>query len=120
VLIPCEEKASEVFKKLFLQGSAAEVNAQVRKLELGHSIMDAVADQTRSLQRDLGVRDRERLDQYFTGVRDLEKRMDASKEWEYKPKPVVKAEMPTDPADPREYMAKVQLIYEMARLAFET
>jgi hypothetical protein len=28
--------------------------------------------------------------------------------------------MPTDPADPREYMEKVQLMYEMARLAFET
>ncbi len=119
VLIPCEEKASEVFRKLFLQGSPAEVNAQVRKLELGHSIMDAVADQTRSLQRDLGARDRERLDQFFTGVRDLEKRMDASKEWEHKPKPKVKAEMPTDPSDPREYMDKAQLMYEMARLAFE-
>lgn len=120
VLIPCEDKASEVFKKLFLQGSPAQVQAQVRKLELGRSIMDAVADQTRSLQRDLGARDRERLDQYFTGVRDLEKRMDAAKEWEHKPKPVVKAEMPTDPNDPREYMEKVQLMYEMARLAFET
>jgi hypothetical protein len=120
VLIPCEEKASQVFKKLFLQGTPAEVQAQVRKLELGHSIMDAVADQTRSLQRDLGARDRERLDQFFTGVRDLEKRMDASKEWEHRPKPKVKAEMPTDPTDPREYMDKAQLMYEMARLAFET
>jgi hypothetical protein len=120
VLIPCEEKASQIFKKLFLQGTPAEVQAQVRKLELGYSIMDAVADQTRSLQRDLGPRDRERLDQYFTGVRDLERRMDASKEWEHKPKPVVKAEMPTDPTDPREYMEKAQLMYEMARLAFET
>jgi hypothetical protein len=120
VLIPCEEKASQVFKKLFLQGTKAEVDAQVRKLELGRSILDAVADQTRSLQRDLGARDRERLDQYFTGVRDLEKHMDSAKEWEHKPKPVVKAEIPTDPSDPREYMEKVQLMYEMARLAFET
>jgi len=120
VLIPCEDKASEVFKKLFLQGTAAEVAAQVRKLELGRSIMDAVADQTRSLQRDLGARDRERLDQYFTGVRDLEKRLEASKEWEHKPKPVVKVEPPKDPGDPREYMEKARLMYDMARLAFET
>jgi len=120
VLIPCEDKASEVFKKLFLQGSAAEVNAQMRKLELGRSIMDAVADQTRSLQRDLGPRDRERLDQYFTGVRDLEKRLEASKEWERKPKPVVKVAPPKDPTDPREYMEKVRLMYDMVRLAFET
>ena len=68
----------------------------------------------------MGDRDRERLDQYFTGVRDLEARMDAAKEWEHKPKPVVSAEMPTDPASPREYMEKVRLMYDMARLAFET
>ncbi len=120
VLIPCEEKPSEVFKRLFLRGSAAEVQAQVRRLELGQSIMDAVAGQTKSLQRDLGARDRERLDQYFTGVRDLEQRLGKAREWEHKPKPVVSAKPPLDPANPREYMDKVRLMYDMARLAFET
>ena len=120
VLIPCEEKPSEVFKRLFLRGSAAEVQAQVRRLELGQSIMDAVAGQTKSLQRDLGARDRERLDQYFTGVRDLEQRLGKAREWEHKPKPVVTAKPPLDPANPREYMDKVRLMYDMARLAFET
>lgn len=120
VLIPCEEKPSEVFKKLFLRGSPEEVKAQVRRLELGESIMDAVADQTRSLQRDLGAHDRERLDQYFTGVRDLEKRLTKSREWEHKPKPVVNVAPPLDPTDPREYMDKVRLMYDMAQLAFET
>ncbi len=119
VLIPCEEKPSEVFKRLFLRGSAAEVQAQVRRLELGQSIMDAVAGQTKSLQRDLGARDRERLDQYFTGVRDLEQRLGKAREWEHIPKPVVTAKPPLDPADPREYMDKVRLMYDMARLAFE-
>lgn len=120
VLIPCEEKPSEVFKRLFLRGSAEEVAAQVRRLELGRSIMDAVADQTGRLRRDLGPRDRGRLDQYLTGVRDLEKRFIASREWEDRPKPVVDAEPPVDPADPREYLEKVRLMYDMARLAFET
>jgi hypothetical protein len=119
VLIPCEEKPSEVFKRLFLRGSAAEVQAQVRRLELGQSIMDAVAGQTKSLQRDLGARDRERLDQYFTGVRDLEQRLGKAREWEHIPKPVVTAKPPLDPADPREYMDKARLMYDMARLAFE-
>lgn len=120
VLIPCEEKPSEVFKKLFLRGSPEEVKAQVRRLELGESIMDAVADQTRSLQRDLGAHDKERLDQYLTGVRDLEKRLTKSREWEHKPKPVVNVAPPLDPTDPREYMDKVRLMYDMAQLAFET
>lgn len=118
-LIPCEEKPSEVFKRLFLNGTPAQVAEQERKLALGQSIMDAVAGQAKSLQREVGPRDKERLDQYFTGVRDLEKRLGQAREWERKPKPVVKATMPKDPESPREYMEKVRLMYDMARLAFE-
>ncbi len=120
VLIPCEEKASDVFRRLFVQGSKSEVEDQVRKLELGQSILDAVAGQAKELQRNVGSRDRDRLDQYFTSVRELEKRMNMSKEWEHRPKPVVKASVPLDPASPREYMEKVKLMYDMARMAFET
>lgn len=120
VLIPCEERPSEVFKRLFIQGSEADVADQVRRLEMGQSIMDAVADQTQGLQRHLGPRDKERLDQYMTGVRDLEKRMHMAQEWEKKPKPTVTASMPLDPNDPKEYMEKTRLMYDMARLAFES
>ncbi len=120
VLIPCEEKPSEVFRKLFLQGSPAEVEAQVRKLELGESILDAVAEQTSSLERDLGPRDRQRLEQYLTGVRDLEKRLESARQWERKPKPHTDAQAPKDPTDPREYLEKTRLMYDMARLAFQT
>jgi Protein of unknown function (DUF1552) len=120
VLIPCEEKASDVFTRMFLQGTAAETEEQVRKLETGQSILDAVAGQARELERSLGARDRDRLDQYFTSVRELEQRMQMSREWERKPKPKVKAPVPLDPADPKDYMDKVKLMYDMARLAFET
>ncbi|HUR46575.1 MAG TPA: DUF1552 domain-containing protein [Candidatus Saccharimonadales bacterium] len=120
VLIPCEEKAADVFGRMFLQGTTAEMEAQLRKLELGESILDAVAGQAKSLQRSVGSRDRDRLDQYFTSVRDLEQRMQMSKEWERKPKPKVSASVPLDPASPKAYMEKVALMYDMARLAFET
>jgi len=119
-LIPCEEKPSEVFKRLFLRGTEEEVREQMRRLELGQSIMDSVAGQARSLQRDVGAHDRERLDQYFTGVRDLEQRLGKAREWETKPKPVVKVAAPIDPASPREYMEKVRMMYDLAHLAFET
>ena len=33
---------------------------------------------------------------------------------------MVKASPPTDPASPAQYMAKVQIMYDLARLAFET
>jgi hypothetical protein len=86
----------------------------------GRSILDAVADQAKDLQRKVGASDRNRLDQYFTSVRDLESRLQASRGWENKPKPVVKASEPIDPASPAQYMAKVKLMYDLARLAFET
>ena len=120
VLIPCEEKAADVFARMFLQGTKAETDAQVRKLETGRSILDAVAGQAKDLQRTVGARDRDRLDQYFTSVRDLEQRLQMSREWERKPKPKVNAPVPLDPASPKAYMDKVKLMYDMARLAFET
>src|SRR5262249_4839653 len=98
----------------------AETEAQVRKLETGQSILDAVAGQAKQLQRKVGARDRDRLDQYFTSVRDLEQRMQMSREWERRPKPKVSVPMPLDPASPKAYMDKVKLMYDMARLAFET
>lgn len=120
VLIPCEEKASDVFKRLFLSGTPEEKAKQLRRLALGESILDAVADQAKALQRGVSGRDRERLDQYFTSVRDLEQRMAMSKEWEDKPKPSAPRSVPLDPESPRLYMDKVELMYDMARLAFET
>jgi hypothetical protein len=120
VLIPCETSASEVFKKLFLGGSPEEVKAQTRSLALGKSIMDSVADQTKRLQRNVGAKDKERLDQYFTGVRELEQRLVQSAEWEKKPRPVVNVEPPVDPPSSREYMEKVRLMYDLAHLAFAT
>ena len=92
--IPPEEKAAEVFKQLFLQGTPAQVAAQIRKLDTGRSILDTVAGQAKELQRSVTARDRDRLDQYFTSVRDLEHRLQASRGWEHKPKPVVKAPVP--------------------------
>src|SRR5437773_4598092 len=120
VLIPCEEKAADVFARMFLQGTKAETEAQVRKLETGQSILDAIAGQTKDLQRNVGARDRDRLDQYFNRVCDLEHRLQMSREWEHKPKPQVSAPAPLDPSDPKAYMDKVKLMYDMARLAFET
>jgi hypothetical protein len=120
VAIPPEDKAAEVFKQLFLQGSEEQVAAQIQKLDTGRSILDAVGEQARDLQKRVAAQDRERLDQYFSSVRDLEHRLQASRGWESKPKPVVKAPMPVDPPSPAEYMEKIAVMYDLARLALET
>ena len=43
-----------------------------------------------------------------------------SREWEQKAKPRVSVPMPLGPEHPKAYMEKVRLMYDMARLAFET
>ena len=75
VAIPPEERASDVFNQLFLQGTPEQVEAQIHRLDTGRSILDAVGTQAKELQRDVGARDRSRLEQYFTSVRDLEHRL---------------------------------------------
>jgi Protein of unknown function (DUF1552) len=120
VALPPEGRASDVFKQLFLQGTPAKVERQVREIDAGRSILDVISEQTRALERNVGARDRARLDQYYSGVRDLEHRLQESRGWAEKPKPMVKASPPVDPASPAQYMAKVQVMYDLARLAFET
>jgi hypothetical protein len=120
VAIPPEVQASRVFNQLFLQGSPAEVEAQVRELDTGRSVLDVVAGQAKDLQKDLGARDRGRLDQYFSSVRDLEHRLQESKGWADKPKPKVNTAPPIDPASSAQFMAKVRVMYDLVRLAFET
>jgi len=120
VAIPPEQSASSVFRQLFLQGTPQEVATKIRELDTGKSILDAVARQAKLLQRDVSGEDRDRLDQYFTSVRDLEHRLQTSRGWENKPKPVVNVPEPVDPPSPAQYMEKVKLIYDLARLTFET
>jgi len=120
VMIPCEDRASGVYRRLLLQGSEDEIERQIARLKLGESIMDSVADHASGLKRNLGPGDRDRLDQYMTGVRELDYRMVLSREWERKPKPKTTELEPKDPGDNRAYMHKVRLMYDMVRLAFET
>ena len=120
VAIPPEERASDVFNQLFLQGTPEQVEAQIHRLDTGRSILDAVADQASELQHEVGARDRARLEQYFTSVRDLEHRLQESREWERKPKPVVSVAAPGELGNPAQYMDKVKAMYDLAKLAFET
>lgn len=120
VAIPPEQSAAGIFRQMFIQGNPKEVEAKIAELDTGRSILDAVADQVRDLERNVCASDRARLDQYFTSVRELENRLQASKGWERKPKPVVSEPEPLDPANPAQYMAKVAAMYRLVRLAFET
>jgi hypothetical protein len=118
--IPAERSPNRLFRRLFLQGPPAEVAATVEALRQERSTLDFVADQSRRLQRSLPPADRQRLDQYFTAVRELEQRLHSSEEWEHRPRPQVAATPPQDIDDAREFVRKTQLMYDVVKLALET
>jgi len=120
VMISGEKKPSLVFQRLFVQGNARQVAVQVDRLREGRSILDAVAGRAKALESKVGVSDREKLDQYFTSVRELEQRLHKAEEWEQKPKASVAAKPPEDIDDPADLLGKSRLMYDMARLALQT
>ncbi|MCO8124178.1 DUF1552 domain-containing protein [Stieleria sp. TO1_6] len=120
VQIPGEESPSQLFRKLFVQGSKQEVEAQVAKLRSGRSILDSVGERARQLGRRVGPSDREKLDQFFAGVRDLEKRLHKSEQWEQQPKTSVAMQPPRDYDDPGALIERTRVMFDLARIAMQT
>ena len=118
--IPAEKSPKKLFQKLFVQGNPKEVAANVEALQQGRSLMDFVGDQSKRLNRSLSKADQTRLDQYYTSVRELERRLHSAEEWEYKPKPVVTAKAPEDIDDAKQFVAKTRLMFDVMKLALET
>ena len=120
VQIPGEDSPSALFRKLFVQGSRAEVEAQVERLRQGRSILDSVGERARQLQRRAGPGDRARLDQFFTGVRELKHRLHKSEGWEARPKTPVDLALPVDEKDPGALVERIRALFDLARLAIQT
>ncbi len=120
VNIPAESSPSRLFKTLFVDGTNQEINQQVRELKRGRSILDTVRGDAQQLDRKLGPEDRQKLDEYFTAIRDLETRIGQSEQWTTRPKPKVDYEPPKDVADRTDIVAKQRLMYDMIGLALQT
>jgi hypothetical protein len=120
VLLPAEDSPMALFRKMFLQGDANDIARNLKRLRDRGSILDAVRDDIRSFQRGLGAADQSRLDQYLTSVRELEQHLAVSGDWEQKPKPTIEATEPKDITDKAKFFPKIQLMLDMARLAFES
>ena len=120
VQIPAETRPSQVFQKLFLEGSETEKALQMRRIKDGQSIMDLVRDQTQALAKKTGREDHETLDQYFTSVREVEQRLVQAEDWAQRPKPVVDAKPPTDVTDRADFTGRMQLMYDLIFLALQT
>ena len=112
-----EANPRQVFERLFGAGAPGErvENAKRRRQEQ-RSSLDFVMQDARSMQQRLGARDQDKLDQYLTGIRELEAR-------------IQKAERRGDPKDPMvetpagipaDYGQHIQLMYDIMLLAFQT
>ncbi|WP_395737596.1 DUF1552 domain-containing protein [Prosthecobacter sp.] len=120
VLLPAEDSAPALFRRMFVQGDPAAVKKQLQQLDERGSILDTLMDQTKRLSRDVGSTDRARLDQYLTSVREVEERLLTAREWELKPKPVSPQPEPKDIQDKKLIFEKLDLMLSMAQLAFES
>ncbi len=120
VPLPAMFSPSKTFQQLFVEGTAAEVEEQMRGLKRGRSILDTVMGQAKKLHRDLGAHDREKLDEYLSAVRDLEGRLVQNEAWAQRPKPKVEAKPPTDIQSRTDAIGKMKLMQDLIVLALQT
>ena len=120
VMIPADNRPSRVFVKLFLAGSPDEQRRQRQRLAEGRSILDAVGDQTKALNRRVSGGDRKQLDEYFAAIRSAEKELAASEAWLDRPKPEVNVEAPQDIAEPSELLGRIRTLMNLIPLMLQT
>jgi len=119
-IVPSDSFPSSVFARLFLEGRPDERAAQVRRIRDGRSILDAVGDQAKSLQPRLGAGDRDKLDEYFNSVRELERGLAKSEEWSQRPRPRVDVAPPQNIQNPADVVGKARLMFDLIHLALQT
>jgi hypothetical protein len=119
-LVPAATMPSKVFARLFLDGKPEDVQAQVNRLADGRSILDDVRDQASTLRSRVGTDDRDRLDEYITSVRDLEKRLARDEAWAKTPKPKVDVAPPKDIPNVADLLGRTRLLFDLTHLALQT
>lgn len=106
----------ELFRKLFLDDTAEERAQTSDRFALQNSILDAVQGDAKTLERQLAKRDREKLDEYFTSVRDVEKQLELRKQWAGVPKPKAPMKEPSN----TNLVSDLPVLYDLIALAIQT
>jgi hypothetical protein len=108
-----ETDPSLVFERLF--GTPGGDGDGVRRRRYEQSILDFVTEDARRLEARLGASDRRKLDEYLTGVREIEERI-------RKARPVVdvgQSKMAVPAGIPREYAEHLGLTADLMALAVQ-
>lgn len=119
-MIPAEESPSKVFNQLFIPDTPEEKARQVERLKQGRSIMDVVAADVKRVEKELSSGDRQKMDQYFTSVRNFEKRLGEAQEWALRPKPEVNMQAPVDIESRDAIIDRKRLMLDVMFLALQT
>jgi hypothetical protein len=112
--VPAENNPRAVFERLVGSSDHGDGDPARRK-ELQKSVLDFVLDDARTLAREIGTRDREKLDQYLTSVREVESRIQRA---ENSPSRVPASERPA--GIPDSYREHIRMMFDMITLAFQT
>lgn len=116
--LPIESRPEVVFRNLFVDGSPSAVTRELQRLSEGHSILDEVRQQLKSLTRTLGPGDRDRIENMTTAIRDAERDLVRSEAWCRKPK--AKVERHVEDFENPTWSSGQKMRYDLAFLAFQT
>ena len=117
-MIPAENNAMRLFTTLFVDDTPEERERQAELIRRGRSIMDVVGEEAKRLQRSVGTGDRDKLDDWFTSVRELEQRMVANEAWTHRRKPEV--DTPPPQSIPRDTIGIAGIFLDIIRMAMLT
>jgi hypothetical protein len=117
VRIPPVNNPARLFEALFVQSDESSLGKERTRLTRRASVLDALRETARELDQKISAADRQKLDQYLTSVRDVERRLQMSQAWLDKPKPA----SPIDPVADQERMhiEEIPLFYELLTLALQ-
>ena len=116
VRVPPITGPAALFERLFVSDSKERKAQRKQENQLQSSILDLVMDDAKQLSRKVNREDKDKLDEYFTSVRDVEKRLELRRRWTDQPKPDAPFEKPTD----RNTVEDLPLLYELIALALQS
>jgi hypothetical protein len=105
------------YRAMFFEDTPQKKVSRAEQFKRQNSILDVVRDQAKSLNRQLGKRDQDKLAEYFDSVRTLEKKIAQQEPWLNRPKPRAPIEEPR-PSNRTEEQLKAMI--EIIALALQT
>jgi hypothetical protein len=107
-----------VFERLFGDGTPRNQDKNAARREaLKMSILDYISDDARRLQSKLGQNDKQKLDEYLNGVREVERRIERTDD---EPKLSLDVDYAIPKGTPDDYGEHIRLMCDMMVLAFQT